>query len=48
MSRLVLFTWSKSVAWPANYKALLSEGEGFGSLSKGARICLPGCCFFFL
>lgn len=35
------------MAWPANYKALLSEGEGFGSLSKGARICLPGCFFFF-
>lgn len=45
--RLVLFTWSKSVAWPANYKALLSEGEGLGSPSKGARICLP-VFFFFL
>lgn len=54
MSRLVLLTWSKSVAWPPNYMALFSKGEVLWSPSKGARISLPAVfiwcgvfCFFF-
>lgn len=43
MSRLVLLTWSKSVAWTPNYMALFGKGEVLWS---------PGCqdlftCFFF-
>lgn len=36
------------MAWPANYQALLSEDEGLGSPSEGARICLPVFGFFFV
>lgn len=36
------------MAWPVNYQALLSEDEGLGSPSEGARICLPGLFFLFL
>jgi len=46
MSRLGLLTWSKSVAWPPNYMALISEGEVLWSPSKGARICLLPFLFF--